>query len=550
MMTALPFEQRRPRGTMPRAELTAITIERFKSYQERTTLELAPLTVLLGRNNSGKSTLIQALLLLKQTLEHPRYDVPLYLEGPVDALGLRELTSGWPRESSFEGPVFELTWESDVDFHSVIDRMEDRSMGLFFSDEAKAVAQKQELRWVRWRTTMRIAYREDAGRIDIAQIQLHSKHPNELPTKGPGSSIWITRTDAGGYEVQWNSEGKEPVRLELDFDHFLPFFGIEKLRFGMPKPVLELFAEYLTRYEQPLEDLRTLLKRFSFLGSMRLLPPSIYRAASVPPVEIGASGEFAAQMLHARRADVVHYLPPLRITRNGSVDVPETVEARPLVDAINHVMSELGLSVPLRVEDIQNIGFRLLFGEASLQHVGRGLGYLLPVVQLGLIADPLRFDPALGVVPRDEYVEALDAFAQVAVEEPETHLHPKVQTRLAHWFVTLAMAGRRLMVETHSDHLVRRLRGLIARAEAGGALEQWLAKNVVIAEVAQDEHGYSKLHCSRLTPEGRIDEWPADFMDEASDEERSIYYAGLDKEPAAAEPAGETEFVHDPDAPA
>jgi hypothetical protein len=130
---------------------------------------------------------------------------------------------------------------------------------------------------------------------------------------------------------------------------------------------------------------------------MRTLPPSIYRPASVPPAEIGASGEF---------------------------------------------------------------------GEASLQHVGRGLGYLLPVVQLGLISDPRRFDAALGVSPRDEYMKALEAFTPMAIEEPETHLHPKVQTRLAHWFMTLAMSGRRLIVETHSDHLVRRLRGLIARARA------------------------------------------------------------------------------------
>jgi predicted ATPase len=43
--------------------------------------------------------------------------------------------------------------------------------------------------------------------------------------------------------------------------------------------------------------------------------------------------------------------------------------------------------------------------------------------------------------------------------------HPKVQTRLAHWFVALAMARRQFLVETHSDHLVRRLRGLAARAK-------------------------------------------------------------------------------------
>jgi predicted ATPase len=51
-------------GTVASARLLSLTIERFKSYKEATTIELSPLTVILGRNNSGKSSIIQALLLL------------------------------------------------------------------------------------------------------------------------------------------------------------------------------------------------------------------------------------------------------------------------------------------------------------------------------------------------------------------------------------------------------------------------------------------------------------------------------------------------------
>lgn len=537
---------------MARAELTAITIERFKSYWERTTLDLAPLTVLLGRNNSGKSSLIQVLLLLKQTLEHPRDDVPLHLEGPVDALNLRELTSGWPQPEAFEGPSFELTWTSDVDI--------DQAMVQAGHPDTSNLANLSGIYWlgfrlsslIRLRTKMRIDYREEGGRIAIAHVQLWSELLSGVAeyseADNPSVSILRMIGQEASYLVRWDSALSE--YLELELDHFLPFFRIDKSSIGPRHRERSWFNGYLVLYQQPLEDLRALLQEFTYLGSMRMLPPSIYRPASVPPAEIGVSGEFAAQMLHARRADVVHYLPPLQIDPSGAVNVPEEVESRPLVGAVNHVMSELGLSIPLRIEDIHNIGFRMLFGGASLQHVGRGLGYLLPVVQLGLITDPRRFDPKLGKAARAEYERALATFTHAAIEEPETHLHPKVQTRLAHWFVSLAMSGRRLIIETHSDHLVRRLRGLIARAEEGGELEQWLATNVAIAEVTQDDDGRSELRCSRLTPEGRIDEWPEGFMDEATDEERSIYYAAMDKEAPAEEPAGETEFVHDPDVPA
>lgn len=82
---------------MSNARLLSLTLERFKSYEKATEIPFSPLTVVLGRNNSGKSSIIQALLLLKQTLAEPRPEVPLNLQGALfDALYLREITSGWP----------------------------------------------------------------------------------------------------------------------------------------------------------------------------------------------------------------------------------------------------------------------------------------------------------------------------------------------------------------------------------------------------------------------------------------------------------------------
>jgi AAA15 family ATPase/GTPase len=55
-----------PYETQP-IELKRFTVENFKAFQ-KCVLELAPLTILIGENSSGKSSLLQALLLLKQTL--------------------------------------------------------------------------------------------------------------------------------------------------------------------------------------------------------------------------------------------------------------------------------------------------------------------------------------------------------------------------------------------------------------------------------------------------------------------------------------------------
>ncbi len=60
-------------------EITAITVAGFKSLARETRIEIAPLTLLAGANSSGKSSVMQPLLLLKQTLEATYDPGPLLL---------------------------------------------------------------------------------------------------------------------------------------------------------------------------------------------------------------------------------------------------------------------------------------------------------------------------------------------------------------------------------------------------------------------------------------------------------------------------------------
>lgn len=67
--------------------LKAIEIENFKSYSKRQSIQLSDLSVLLGANSSGKSTALQALLILKQTMECNSPDEEVLLSGKYVALG-------------------------------------------------------------------------------------------------------------------------------------------------------------------------------------------------------------------------------------------------------------------------------------------------------------------------------------------------------------------------------------------------------------------------------------------------------------------------------
>ena len=62
--------------------ITKIAVKGFKSIAEECAIDIRPLTILAGANSSGKSSIMQPLLLLKQTLEAPYDPGPLLLDGP------------------------------------------------------------------------------------------------------------------------------------------------------------------------------------------------------------------------------------------------------------------------------------------------------------------------------------------------------------------------------------------------------------------------------------------------------------------------------------
>ncbi len=62
--------------------ITKIAVKGFKSIAEKCEIEISPLTILAGANSSGKSSIMQPLLMLKQTLEAPYDPGPLLIDGP------------------------------------------------------------------------------------------------------------------------------------------------------------------------------------------------------------------------------------------------------------------------------------------------------------------------------------------------------------------------------------------------------------------------------------------------------------------------------------
>jgi len=94
--------------------LSSITVAGFKSIGTPQTIEIAPLTILAGANNSGKSSIMQPLLLLKQTLLSTVDPRGLKQQGPLVSLAAGELWHFDRRTGTVPGMDLDFTFSADA----------------------------------------------------------------------------------------------------------------------------------------------------------------------------------------------------------------------------------------------------------------------------------------------------------------------------------------------------------------------------------------------------------------------------------------------------
>ena len=114
-----------------------------------------------------------------------------------------------------------------------------------------------------------------------------------------------------------------------------------------------------------------------------------------------------------------------------------------------------------------------LFDEVDVRLLGRADGdpFQIRVRKFGRRAKgPFRnlIDVGYGVSQSLPVVTELlsdDGAPQVLLQQPEVHLHPSAQAALGTFLCNVAEAERRLVVETHSDHLIDRVRMVVRDGE-------------------------------------------------------------------------------------
>jgi predicted ATPase len=552
--------------------LSSWTLGGFRAIRDETRLELGGLNLLVGANSAGKSSVLHSILLAAQTLTAPTADRPLVLNGPQVRLGWaddcvheeagNEITIGFGLNPSglefgHGRPAIAELAQLTVLSRFVVPPQDPSSFLLARSEVTALLAEESAKASIA--IVPRTAEKERAA-LEAAGIAAEAVDDN-LAAIGMGVEGDIPDRTVGVHPRQflphtlavvtnayirelselirlWLPRVKKPVppgvirRLET----VSPEVGavirsyVEELAgssldlpdeaglsaqalAGLPDEVLQQISllhhrsGWLAQHATDLPfrgevddqlmvgplDAGVDLARWWFsqkvrhLGPLRAGPQPFYglpEAASI--ASVGKNGEYTAAVLS-------------NFGRQRSrLPMPDGRERQArLGEAVDAWVEKLGLLDSVHPSEGGKYGYEL---NVSIEGVGRpldlttvgvGVSQALPIIVLGLISGPGSL---------------------LLFEQPELHLHPNVQAALGDFFLALARSGRQLLIETHSEYLINRLR---RRQKTDAEPDATELTRLFFFERAG---AAARVTPTRIGPDGSMPDWPRGFLDTSSRE--------------------------------
>lgn len=446
---------------------SSLRLRNFKGWADTGEIRIAPLTLFFGRNSSGKSSLLQSLLLMKQTAEALDPDIPLAFG---DAASLVEL-------GTFGDTVHRHDESLNMEFNVGWRLQEARTLRR--TGPAELIAEELRLQSLLGVTsrgrlvTRSLAYDIVAPkpvRVEMHPASQDSLSDYEISTK----NLSLTRKRGRAWPVG------PPVKF-----------------YGFPDDVSTRYQNSDFLFDLALE-FDQLLTRMAYVGPLRHTPQRNYLWGGQRPGTVGPRGENAVEAILAARADEI------QVPRGeGKGRRYDGFEQR-----IADWLKKLDIIRDFKVVEIAP-GRRVF--EVQVQVEKGGPWVLLPDVGFGV-------SQVLPVLVQAFY----QAEGRTMIfEQPEIHLHPAVQSGLADIFLDSVENMRsQVIIETHSEHLLRRFQRRVAEGDIS-------PKDIAIYVVELDDHSNSIIRSIEVDLSGRIANWPRGFFGDGLAEAMAMAKSGL-----------------------
>lgn len=504
--------------------LRAIGVENYRTFREPFTLDLAPLTILLGANSSGKSSIARLPPLIAQSLAERTSAPILWVSEVIDFGSFNENVHNREEEGiirfSLKGrlpgsntrmatlgvaswPATDFNYEIEVGGNWNNETILRRIKLDMFGESIELHPEGNLLAGITFRGKR---YRELARNTQIY-----------LPDGMFPVPFLVTRDAEGNMKIgERDAIRKESIRILKSYCHSnTTDFSIAKV---VQYPYVAPFADTFCRIKERATSVPSLYRRFDgisaadadrlwltlFVSSLPTLMPAL-QAAVAGDVSVGgylAPIRAAAQRYYRRREIAVNAIDPTGENLAMYLNSLQYFE----LDEINRDFREFfGHEVTVQKSE-GHISLRVGTGRSqddNLADVGFGFSQLIPVIAQ-VHAATKAASPSSS--------RRGESFAPViAVEQPELHLHPAFQAKLGTYFADAAKNGRqgrrfRFLIETHSEPLVNEITSLIGRGE----LDPSMVK-IYLFDRDPDENVSRVLEVG-VTEAGLLPSWPFGFF--------------------------------------
>jgi predicted ATPase len=438
-------------------------------------MRLAQITGLFGTNSSGKTSILQLLLMLRQTVESSDRAAVL------DFGGERSLT----QLGSFRDVIFGHTLDDSLGVR-LCWQLPDAMRIDDPSEAGKALFTGQDVCFA----------------TEVCSSGGDKLYVRELSYELAGNKFVMKRTstDRAEYELHPYAGGFTFQRRTAR-PGWWPLPAPTKC-YGFPDQTFAYFqnASFLRDMQLAFEQL---FGRLFYLGPLRDFPQRHYVWSGSEPADVGRRGERAVDSVLASR------------DRGKDISPGHRKRRQSLEERVAHWFKELGLISSFTVNAItkgSNI-FEVLVktshnsSEVLITDVGFGVSQVLPVLVL------------CYYVPEG---------STILLEQPEIHLHPSVQSGLADVLIDVAKNRHvQIILESHSEHLLRRLQRRIA--------EETLNADDVALYFCDAGHGASVLSNLNVDLFGNITNWPKDFFGDEFGEMAAMTEAAMKRKEAGGE---------------